>query len=504
VQRPIATTCLTLSLCAAATAQPVPTTQPAKSPAAPAEAAAPASAPAAPVPQPPAYTPVRWNERYTYLGDPDRRTDLFDPIKYIPLNDDGDVYLSLGGQARYRYELFDNFNFGAPGNQDGNGYHLLRLMYHADLHLGPNVRTFVQGINAFADGRDPAERAGIDENDADVHQAFADFTLPVFGDGGSVTLRGGRQNLLYGAQRLISPLDWTNTRRTFDGGKVSIVSPGARNTLDVFWVHPVIVDEPRLDSFTDDQDFLGAYDTLSLPGFINGAGTKLDIYLLYLDKFAATFAEGTGDEQRYTAGARLYANPKPFDFDVESGFQFGEFADGDIFAYFLAAEAGYTLADTALSPRLYLGFDLASGDDDPNDGDLETFNQLFPLGHAYFGYIDVVGRQNIIDLHHGVELTFLQNKSYAKKVSLRTDFHVFWRESDDDALYGVQGTIQRADNGSDERYVGSELDLILNWQIDRHLAAYFGYSHLFAGDFIDDTGPGEDIDFVYAALTYTF
>ena len=82
------------------------------------------------------------------------------------------------------------------------------------------------------------------------------------------------------------------------------------------------------------------------------------------------------------------------------------------------------------------------------DGLLAT---LFPLGHAYFGYIDAIGRQNIIDLHPGVELTFLENKSFAKKLSLRGDYHVFWRQSDDDALYGVQGQIQRADNGTDER-----------------------------------------------------
>ena len=52
--------------------------------------------------------------------------------------------------------------------------------------------------------------------------------------------------------------------------------------------------------------------------------------------------------------------------------------------------------------------------------------------------------------------------------------------------------------------IGSELDLLLNWQIDRHAAAYFGYSHFFAGDFIEQTGPSDDIDFLYAAFTYTF
>ena len=52
--------------------------------------------------------------------------------------------------------------------------------------------------------------------------------------------------------------------------------------------------------------------------------------------------------------------------------------------------------------------------------------------------------------------------------------------------------------------MGSEIDLLLTWQIERHTQAYFGYSHFFAGDFIEDTGPSDDIDFAYAAVQYTF
>src|SRR5688572_28696688 len=86
---------------------------------------APAPAPVSPKPgtgsgPPPPYTPVRYNEDYSYLKDPDKRTDFFDPIKYIPLNESGDVYLSLGGQFRERYEYFNNANFD-PGPQDEHG-----------------------------------------------------------------------------------------------------------------------------------------------------------------------------------------------------------------------------------------------------------------------------------------------------------------------------------------------------------------------------------------------
>ena len=461
---------------------------------------------------PPAYTPVRWNEDYGYLKDPAKRTDPFDSLKYIPLNDAGDVYLSLGGQARYRYELFNNVNFGA-GPEDDDGFHLTRLLAYADLHLGPNVRGFVQVISAMEDGRNPEPRPQ-DADEFDFHQAFIDLKLPL-GDKDSVTLRGGRQNLLYGAQRLISPLDWTNTRRTFEGGKASFVlgaGTPVSHTLDVFVVRPVIVEKEELNNGDGDVTFSGIYDTIALPDVLPGAGTKLELYGLILNQNtrpANTVAVPTVgsiavDSDVYTVGARFSANPKPWDFDIEADYQFGTAGKGDVSAWSFATEGGYTFQDCPLTPRAFLGFDVASGDQNPADPDRQTFNQLFPLSHLYFGYLDVIGRQNIIDLHPGVEVGLVQDKAWAKKVTLRGEYHLFWRQSDDDAVYNAAGGVLRADTGTDRTYVGSEIDLLLNWQFDRHWSGYVGYSHFFPGGFIQATGPSDDIDFFYAALQFTF
>src|SRR3990170_7499572 len=153
---------------------------------------------------PPPYTPVRWNEDYSYLKDPAKRTDFFDPVKYIPLGRD-DIYLSLGGQFRERYEYFDNNAFGA-GPQDGDGYFLHRLLLHADLHATKYFRAFAQFKAANIDDREGGPRP-IDKDKADLQQAFVDFKLPLpTGSKDAATLRLGRQDLLYGAQRLISPL----------------------------------------------------------------------------------------------------------------------------------------------------------------------------------------------------------------------------------------------------------------------------------------------------------
>lgn len=43
-----------------------------------------------------------------------------------------------------------------------------------------------------------------------------------------------------------------------------------------------------------------------------------------------------------------------------------------------AADAGYTFETCSWTPRLGIGFDYGSGDDDPNDGTHDTFNQLYP------------------------------------------------------------------------------------------------------------------------------
>jgi hypothetical protein len=227
--------------------------------------------------------------------------------------------------------------------------------------------------------------------------------------------------------------------------------------------------------------------------------------VLYLDRDNAAFPpEGAAGENRWTLGARLSAAPKPFDFDVELDYQFGEYGGGDISAWSVAVEGGYTFAQAPLSPRPFLGFDAASGDDDPGDGDLGTFNQLYPTGHPFFGYADAIGRQNIIDLHPGVELSLLKDAKYAKKVTLRAEHHLFWRQSDQDAVYNAAGGVLRADNGSSATAVGQETDLLLNWQIQRHWSAYLGYSHFFPGEFIRETGPSADIDFLYAAVQFMF
>jgi hypothetical protein len=446
---------------------------------------------------PPAFTTLTYDEHYSYLKDPSARTNLFDPLKYIPLNKQEDIYLTFGGQVRDRYEYFNNYTFG-KGTQDPNGYNLVRTMLDVDLHLTPYFQVFAEGISATEQGRDGGPRAS-DVNQADLFQAFAELNIPITTDT-SFTLRGGRQVMAFGAQRLIGVSDFTNDRRTFDGVRGTLTMP--ENTLDVFYARPVRVLEYDLDDETPDTFFAGVYDTWTVPGVLAKAKTKLEIYAIYVDRQGITFNQTTAGEHRYTFGTRFTTNPKPFDFDLETDYQVGRFNGMTTEAFSVAAVGGYTLEHAVFRPRAFLGFDIASGGNNKNPGD--AFDQLFPSGHDQFGTIDAIGRQNIIDVHPGFTLDLLENKPGAKQLTLLAQYRQFWRESTQDAVYTSSGSVLRPSGESNASEIGGEMDLQVNWQLDHYISAYAGYAHFFHGAFISATGPANDIDFAYTALTFTF
>jgi alginate export protein len=190
---------------------------------------------ACPASRPP-YATLRYEEDYRFLRDPACRTDAWDAFKYVPLDRAGDIYLSTGVDARLKYEYFSNFLWG-QGSQDGNGYVLQRYLVHGDVHVTPYARVFVQLESALEEGRRGGPRA-TDEDTLDLNQAFVDGVAPL-GDGRSLTLRVGRQELSYGSQRVVSVRESPNVRQAFDALRLILTGPGAR--IDGFVSRPVDV-----------------------------------------------------------------------------------------------------------------------------------------------------------------------------------------------------------------------------------------------------------------------
>lgn len=428
----------------------------------------------------PKFEMSRFEEDYGFLKDPACRTEIWDPIKYIPLIPSLDTYLSLGSDLRERYELLDNPGF-SDADRDTNGYALQRYMLHADLHAGEHLRFFAQLKSSLENGRNGGPRP-TDEDRIDLHQAFADGEVRI-GDVASVSLRVGRQELEFGSSRLISIRESPNVRRSFDGVRATASARGWR--LDGLAFAPV---ETKPGTFDDGDEhggrLWGAYAT----GPAIGEALGLDLYFLGSTKDDATYEQGTNDEHRRTIGTRIWGAPGAWDYNFEFVYQWGSFGGDDISAWTVASDTGYTLAELPARPRLGLRANVTSGDHDPFDSRLETFNPLFPKG-AYFGEASLIGPQNHIDVHPMLDLHVLPN------LQLTLDWDFFWRESTRDSIYQVSGAPLVSGAANDHRYVGSQGSLQVTWRPERHVEIVGAYEHFFAGPFLRDASR-DGVDFL--------
>ncbi|MHC4446929.1 MAG: alginate export family protein, partial [Planctomycetota bacterium] len=299
----------------------------------------------------PKYQFLRFNEDWSVLKDApaEQLTDFWDPIKYVPLTKDGDIWASFGGSTRLRLESWWDFNFGSTSDAD-DVFLLWRSRLHADVHVGDNLRVFVEGTSALSSSRSlPGGRRTLDVDTLDLQQAFADVKFAFDGDT-SLVIRPGRQSFLFGKQRLVSPLPWANTLRAWDG--VSSILRIGGWTVHGFWSQFAPVRKYEFNDPDSQTEFYGVYATGSLPA----PGLGADLYFLGLDRDdAITFNGTTGSEERYTLGGRLFgAIPGTgFDYDFEGAYQFGEVGAGDVSAFMIGSQFGYKAADLWGAPRFY-------------------------------------------------------------------------------------------------------------------------------------------------------
>lgn len=444
-----------------------------------------------------AYKGVYYDNDFTYLNDPaNREFYLGDFFKQIPVCRRG--MLDLGGE----YRLRDQHEFRLRGrNLSGlnDDFLLQRTRFYGNLRLGEGLRLYGEALDSATSAQRhtplPTELNGIE-----ALNLFADVRL-LDHDRGQLWGRVGRQELQYGSQRLVSPAEWNNILRTFDGAK--LFWRGKKWDIDAFWVRPVafgILPQSQLSPDRPDvtQDFYGAWST-----YRGIEKQTFDFYYLGLTSYDAPISPAYPvNSNLQTIGSRWEGRQMNVLWDFEGGYQFGRYASGIQSAGFAVAGAGYEFADARWKPRTWLYYDWASGDANPANGRHGTFNQLFPWGHRYFGFMDLVGRQNIRDLN------MLVTANPTEKTNLLLWYHIFHLAQARDALYNVSGNpIRISPTGAAGTYVGQELDLLVQFVINPRADVLFGYSHFFAGSFVKATNPigvSGNADFYYSQWSWRF
>lgn len=395
---------------------------------------------------------IRWTEDWSKVPAPD--APFIEKIRHIPVDTDDDFYLSIGGEARVYYT---DWHHSALGLRTGDSNDLVqsRLRLIGDLHLGPNLRAYVE----LGDNREYGEEFATTPNrdKLDVYQAFVDVTVPL-GDAGRITVRPGRFEMPLGNGKLVGVREGLNMRFTYQGVRATYILPG-KVSVDAFATRPI---EIRPGTFDDRGDparsFHGVY--VSAPGAIAGFGA--DLYWYEMNRESANLREGTGADDRNSYGARLWRRDANLDFDLEGTLQRGTFAQQDIKAWGVLFEAGYTWPALPMKPRLGLRANAFSGDHDLTDGKAGTFVAAAPRlplfsEAAFFNF------SNLMDLYPSVTVKPRDN------VTIMAGPDFLWRQSKADGVYiGPAGSSFAPYGGT--RYIGTALNLEASWQTTKRLS----------------------------------
>ena len=433
--------------------------------------------------QNPVFQKLRYDDDVTYLKDSAR--NWYEKIKYIPLGKNDKYYANIGGEAKLQYTYTVNDKWG-DDSDEGDGYLLSRYLLHADVHLGI-FRTFVELQSSLANSKtDPSP---VDENQLDFHQFFLDIDF-IKKENQQLTLRSGRQEMLYGSQRLIAVREGPNSRLAFDAVKLFYKNNNWQT--DAFYTHP-IANKPGTfnDPFNENAQFWGSYTVIHKVPFIQ----NIDFYYLGLWKSRTVFDDVTGEENRESIGTRIWKNKGNWKYDIEGLYQFGNINAKTISAWTLSSFACYTFENVKFSPEIGLKTEIISGDKNTGDNRLETFNPLYPRG-AYFGLVALIGPSNLIDIHPSINFTLTD------KLGLGFDYDIFWRQTISDGLYAPNMQLLYSGENTTERFIGSQLISNLEYTANDFLSLTLETGWFNAGSFLKEVGTGKD--YFYAALTAQF
>jgi hypothetical protein len=297
--------------------------------------------------------------------------------------------------------------------------------------------------------------------------------------------------MVYGSGRRIFPRNGPNVRGSFDAIRAATNAGNWR--MDAFAFRPVEVDPGTFDdSPINTQAFWGVY-AVGAPSSL--APLKLDVYYLGAHRKGARFNQGVANEHRHSLGTRLSGKTGAWDFDHELTLQWGSFGAASIGSWSVSSESGYSWAGVAGTPRGSLRLTGGSGDRNPADPGLQTFNALFPRG-GVVGEGFNVSPANV--LHARAALDVDLAPALRATVALET----LSRQSLRDGIYGPGGNLIRAPGASTARHVGNAIDAGLNWRIDRHSTFTLTGGYFSSGRFIKQSGPPRDMRF--GTLTYAY
>ncbi|MDJ0762692.1 MAG: alginate export family protein [Myxococcota bacterium] len=413
-----------------------------------------------------------------------------EPDKAFPhFGDEASIWGKIYLAYRLRPELRTNRDFNSHARDKR-----FLIGQRARVGLGLNYKQLVSTFIQFQDTRAwGLENTSVSnpstDGNTDLHQAWARIRLGT----DVLALKVGRQQLVYGDQRLIGHLEWLDQGRVFDAAVLQIEY--CLGQLDLF--EALFTPDNAGNLARGSTSFFGAYNAMKL---IENK-VLFDLYILGLVDTKAARKPGmtyagdpappapgaTAEEQaayeaalaareihrqEITVGTRLRLDLDIVKTGLEVAAQFGQAnAETDLKRLAFAVHADVkAVIPVATQPFIGVEFNYATGDDDPVDDKAKRFNNLFPTNHLHYGFMDLASWSNALNV--AVRTGFKPTRYLA----VALDYWLLAKATTDDGWYNASGVGTAGVTTADERVLGHEIDLSLAVPIAEPLKVLIGAS----------------------------
>jgi hypothetical protein len=358
-----------------------------------------------------------------------------------------------------------------------------------------------------------------------------------------LSMKVGRQYVIFGNHSLFGHFDWANTGYSHDGVMFSYSTKAWDTYLgwfrnsesDIAQAAPVgslagnVAGQAVGNDGSRDADMFIFYNQIkSVPGFLIEP-----FYVLYQNRFSSADnrAQGLGtakhsNQTRHMIGNRIEMRKGNFDLINETAWQFGSMGDNggtnavqnaygntknlSINAWATRNWLGYTHYQSAWKPRIAANFDYASGDGRANCNisaaagncsTANTFENFFPTNHIHMGYMDIQAWKNMMQ----------PAANFQFRPSTRDHFEIWYTHlqlanSKDNWYRGAQGVYVFSKANNTKRHVGDELDI--SWTrmfADGKVAFQATYGHLWTGSYIhENLGTHQDQSWGFVQVWMNF
>ena len=357
-----------------------------------------------------------------------------------------------------------------------------------------------------------------------------------------LSVKAGRQYVIFGNHSMFGHFDWANTGYSHDGIMLQystkawdVYAGWFRNSeSDIGQAAPVGSGQNNLTTASGvnngtankDADMWILYNQIkSVPGFLIEP-----YYILYSNRYDSADNRGQGlgtakhsNQTRHMVGNRIEMRKGNFDAINELVWQFGQMGDTGqpggaalgnqknlhINAWATRNWIGYTHYQASWKPRIAFNFDYASGDGRANCtlgaptgcSSANTFENMFPTNHIHMGYMDVQAWKNMLS----------PSANFQARPSKDDHIEIWYTNlnlasSKDNWYRGAQGVYVFSKANNTKTHIGDEIDFTWTHMfMDGKVAFQATYSYLFSGGYIDQNlGTSVNQTWAYAQLWINF